>query len=287
MDENVTPLVGVWIEMLFQNGFHVPTLRHSPCGSVDWNLCLSVCYLLSAWSLPLWECGLKSALLPVLFVVLLVTPLVGVWIEIAWLVYPSGRKIVTPLVGVWIEINQMLLPYRGRSVTPLVGVWIEILTVIHSHLCTTSLPLWECGLKSFTLATVIYRPGHSPCGSVDWNNGVKICPSGVRSHSPCGSVDWNLTLPLLWLVPPRHSPCGSVDWNIKVIWIVIVIIVTPLVGVWIEISSMFSTEDITMRHSPCGSVDWNIFIRICSRACSCHSPCGSVDWNTLTSIAIV
>ena len=34
-------------------------------------------------------------------------------------------------------------------VTPLVGVWIEIIvTACVNHICR-SLPLWECGLKSF------------------------------------------------------------------------------------------------------------------------------------------
>ena len=56
-------------------------------------------------SLPLWECGLKLTSFCKMFWGYAVTPLVGVWIEIAidnsLICFPD----VTPLVGVWIEIN--------------------------------------------------------------------------------------------------------------------------------------------------------------------------------------
>ena len=54
---------------------------------------------------------------------------------------------VTPLAGVWIEIAaSKLLPEPG-VVTPLAGVWIEIYShdVIQNNI--ESLPLRECGLK--------------------------------------------------------------------------------------------------------------------------------------------
>ncbi len=57
---------------------------------------------------------------------ILVTPFVGVWIEIE-----MGRqclllKIVTPFVGVWIEIIGLVAFGATALVTPFVGVWIEI-----------------------------------------------------------------------------------------------------------------------------------------------------------------
>ena len=78
----------------------------------------------------------------------------GVWIEIPCLFVNVKRRNVTPLVGVWIEIATVTisLSFRERSlplwecglkcleslggletvsVTPLVGVWIEILHRIH------------------------------------------------------------------------------------------------------------------------------------------------------------
>ena len=55
-------------------------------------------------SLPAWECGLKS------------TDNLRV----------SHNIIVTPCVGVWIEIHQQQFLSDGTPVTPCVGVWIEI-----------------------------------------------------------------------------------------------------------------------------------------------------------------
>ena len=65
-------------------------------------------------SLPLWECGLKSK--------------------------GQGRNgsspLVTPLVGVWIEIHTMYLGFPCFFVTPLVGVWIEIMYLAAATACT-------------------------------------------------------------------------------------------------------------------------------------------------------
>ena len=55
-------------------------------------------------SLPLWECGLKCYYLAKADNFDLVTPLVGVWIEIVLKIFGSFVNVVTPLVGVWIEI---------------------------------------------------------------------------------------------------------------------------------------------------------------------------------------
>ena len=55
-------------------------------------------------SLPLWECGLKSIKLVCCDVACIVTPLVGVWIEICNSSGTIDDVVVTPLVGVWIEI---------------------------------------------------------------------------------------------------------------------------------------------------------------------------------------
>ena len=81
---------------------------------------------------------------------MLVTPLVGVWIEILRTLHFQLLIIVTPLVGVWIEmIAKLLLNNLYGKVTPLVGVWIEIPKEIEKTYETEkSLPLWECGLKS-------------------------------------------------------------------------------------------------------------------------------------------
>ena len=57
-------------------------------------------------SLPAWECGLKSSRLKTASTVVIVTPCVGVWIEIGSAGLFSGGGLVTPCVGVWIEIDQ-------------------------------------------------------------------------------------------------------------------------------------------------------------------------------------
>ena len=55
---------------------------------------------------------------------------------------------VTPFVGVWIEILMVGISESEDKVTPFVGVWIEIkVNHLNKKLCYTSLPSWECGLK--------------------------------------------------------------------------------------------------------------------------------------------
>ena len=86
---------------------------------------MNVANILEDLSLPLWECGLKSAN--------------ALYIPLAVL--------VTPLVGVWIEILRPPQKRESDAVTPLVGVWIEICGKRRGDQCGQSLPLWECGLK--------------------------------------------------------------------------------------------------------------------------------------------
>ena len=69
---------------------------------------------------------MKSFLLIRLTGAVIVTPLVGVWIEIFAFGFEKALDAVTPLVGVWIEIRPTGLINTKKGVTPLVGVWIEI-----------------------------------------------------------------------------------------------------------------------------------------------------------------
>ena len=80
-------------------------------------------------SLPLRECGLKSYIADVLL----------------------NSQLVTPLAGVWIEIRVSLCFVPIGIVTPLAGVWIEISVIKDKRGDTGSLPLRECGLKSYIL----------------------------------------------------------------------------------------------------------------------------------------
>ncbi len=55
---------------------------------------------------------------------------------------------VAPLVGAWIEIAFLQLTQAMAAVAPLVGAWIEIQLRNFIDLVFASLPLWERGLKS-------------------------------------------------------------------------------------------------------------------------------------------
>ena len=85
----------------------------------------------------------------------LVTPCVGVWIEMPLHFRTSHNFSVTPCVGVWIEMDILTCICLRNVVTPCVGVWIEI------ELSTTiafefgSLPVWECGLKYLKLYQIL------------------------------------------------------------------------------------------------------------------------------------
>ena len=143
-----------------------------------------------------------------------------------------------------------------------------------------SLPLWECGLKSPRQWDYSTDLGHSPCGSVDWNAFTSAKIAFLFSSLPL----WECGLKLLMLLHIRcwhsHSPCGSVDWNCSESRKIKHFIVTPLVGVWIEIVTGIHPVSSCFGHSPCGSVDWNTKRCLWMWRPWCHSPCGSVDWNS-------
>ena len=165
------------------------TLRHFPCGSVDWNIetlgtimCGEVTSLAEVWieiqllrqqklwitSLPLRKCGLKS----------------GQW----WVGYlPAGHfpcgsvdwnrhlsEMVMRQVGHFpcgsVDWNcRQLQSWYFYAVTSLAEVWIEMQCQKQSWPGTSSLPSRKCGLKS-ELGLKQHTPhGHFPRGSVDWN----------------------------------------------------------------------------------------------------------------------
>ena len=62
------------------------------------------------------------------------------------------------------------------------------------------------------------------------------------------------------------------------------IIVTPCVGVWIEIKRLNTVVIENLRHSLRGSVDWNFVIVISISRRVCHFQRGSVDRNNDTAI---
>ena len=90
---------------------------------------IEICgYICGYWncrqSLPLWECGLKFRDDWEIVEGEVVTPFVGVWIEIRKHMSYSSKLLITPFVGVWIEITQSLADMSLNLVTPFVGVRI-------------------------------------------------------------------------------------------------------------------------------------------------------------------
>ena len=276
----VTPCVGVWIEIIRLK------LRWFLSGSLPaWECGLkSTFYELFQrrhLSLPAWECGLKYRFVLKLFVKNLVTPCVGVWIEIVNYNPELEELYVTPCVGVWIEIVDPRDHRKRSGVTPCVGVWIEI---------------------PYKKIKKLVPNGHSLRGSVDWNVFRRIQLCCISCHSLRGSVDWNLLSKLLnlnwpWSLPAWECGLKSVDTcyyrkgagvtPCVGVWIEIVysisdvkcIAVTPCVGVWIEISKPFLNPAHGFCHSLRGSVDWNIENGVIIKSQIGHSLRGSVDWN--------
>ena len=97
---------------------------------------------------------------------------------------------VTPLVGVWIEIFLIITKANGKTVTPLVGVWIEIMIVSGSQFVTKSLPSWECGLKWQTVCDRI--PAFLSLPS--WECGLKLYSWELLTASQSSLPSWECGL---------------------------------------------------------------------------------------------
>ena len=73
----------------------------------------------------------------------------GVWIEMLLLAVELTGDIVTPFVGVWIEIQPevtAVAPETGSLPSWECGLKCHICN--RAYYCVPSLPSWECGLKS-------------------------------------------------------------------------------------------------------------------------------------------
>ena len=143
----VTPLAGVWIEILLQKWGN-KLFKSLPLRECGLKLQSPTQRFRMLRSLPLRECGLKFTRKQKEDRWILVTPLAGVWIEICQSISlglspqshsPCGSvdwniittsvifvASVTPLAGVWIEIPNRDETPTAEDVTPLAGVWIEI-----------------------------------------------------------------------------------------------------------------------------------------------------------------
>ena len=120
--------------------------------------------------------------------------------------------IVTPLVGVWIEICHSFYNCHSYTVTPLVGVWIEMSRNTPFMQLLPSLPLWECGLKSlYSSFNISFCLWSLPL----WECGLKSCYSPLSLSSVKSLPLWECGLKSVshsaFYASNGHSPCGSVD----------------------------------------------------------------------------
>ena len=80
-----------------------------------------------------------------------------------------------------------------------------------------------------------------------------------------------------------HTLRGCVDWNFGAVGVVVLRLVTPCVGVWIE-THAFQTFLLTFHsHTLRGCVDWNLMSFEVKTTPHCHTLRGCVDWNYTNS----
>ncbi len=96
----------------------------------------------------------------------------------------------------------------------------------------TSLPAWECGLKSIWHLHVNASYGVTPCVGVWIEISIDIVNTGLDAVTPCVGV---------WIEISYIIVSNSINQ------------VTPCVGVWIEINSSISSSILTAV-TPCVGV---------------------------------
>ena len=210
-------------------------------------------------SLPAWECGLKLYFCVFSPKITSVTPCVGVWIEIPYSAFAFSSAVCHSLRGSvdwnW-SASSCCFWSSCHSLRGSVD-WNSPKIVSFPDL-KSSLPAWECGLKSFTAELGSVLQASLPA----WECGLKstffFCSwQTAPSHSLRGSVDWNNSTFQSLFRHNRHSLRGSVDWNHYCI----------------------RFYRVTWGHSLRGSVDWNLTRKMGRSPLRCHSLRGSVDWN--------
>ena len=142
----------------------------------------------------------------------MVTPCVGVWIEILMDMVTMGLSMVTPCVGVWIEMILEPEYLRCDIVTPCVGVWIEIIEYLMTGNEPVSLPAWECGLKSSTYDFVTPPVPVTPCVGVWIEIAETFAACAETLVTPCVGVWIEINVPEVFSSSSScHSLRGSVD----------------------------------------------------------------------------
>ena len=137
---------------------------------------------------PVWVRGLKL-LSSVTFLLLLVAPRVGAWIETGLANSIGGARQVAPRVGAWIETHRGGECYVLGCVAPRVGAWIETWTYHNNRDFWTSHPVWVRGLKHQVYEIDVLISRSHPV----WVRGLKPIslkvPLSKVCRTPCGCVD--------------------------------------------------------------------------------------------------
>ena len=133
--------------------------------------------------------------------------------------------------------HKVALRNSSEEVTPFVGVWIETFQGRFWDDTDMSHPSWVCGLKHINHSLHRLRSESHP----SWVCGLKhILMSKRNPHN-------------------RHTLRGCVDWNKLSFAVLMIVQVTPFVGVWIETCRSRPKRDGLSGHTLRGCVDWNTF----------------------------
>ena len=166
-------------------------------------------------------------------------------------------SVVTPCMGVWIET---FIASTSRTDGPSHPVWVcglKPTACAASRPPRQSHPVWVCGLKLIIYHFIFCFDGHTLYGCVDWNLSLLALFLSLYSHTLYGCVDWNL--PALRRVTVwRVTPCMGVWIETGIGWSRRAESkVTPCMGVWIETCLMLLFRHLRRRHTLYGCVDWN------------------------------
>ena len=146
MSVEVSLLVRLWVEMIWNEWFRDENLRQPPCEAVSWNLMVLWILHLLLWSASLWGCELKLVDIDDGNVEFGQPPCEAV----SWNVNADNLLVeadVSLLVRLWVEISAEKRWFTGWMVSLLVRLWVEIFSEYCEKSGVRSASLWGCELK--------------------------------------------------------------------------------------------------------------------------------------------
>ena len=136
-----------------------------------------------------------------------------------------------------LKLPRKLTRTSSLYVAPFAGAWIEILMEY----------LQPCKPLSRTLR-----------GCVDWNSPTNCKSNKIWCRTLRGCVDWNLLKYFLHSLSLQSHPSRVRGLKLKVfVFCLIVLVVAPFAGAWIEIFILFYSWWLCWCRTLRGCVDWN------------------------------